>query len=119
MKLFRLLPLLFGRFRTEAKMVWGMLTNSATPPAAKLAAIVALAYLVSPIDFVPDFIPVLGWLDDGVILAALIGLAYKLLPAELYAQLRAKAGGVDQTKRRDPAGKWTGRKEEPVDVTPH
>jgi uncharacterized membrane protein YkvA (DUF1232 family) len=119
MKLFRLLPLLFGRFRSEAKMVWGMLTNSATPPAAKLAAILALAYLVSPIDLIPDFIPVLGWLDDGAVVAVLISVAYKLLPAQLYAQLRAKAGGAVPTKRRAPAGKWTGRKDEPVDVTPH
>ena len=94
MNLFKLLPLLFGRFRSEAKMVWAMLRSPATPGAAKLVAILGLLYLVSPVDLIPDFIPILGWLDDGLVLTLLVSLAYKLLPRELYESLRAKTGQV-------------------------
>ena len=92
MKLLKFLPLLLLRFRSEAKMVWALLRDPATPPAAKLVAILGLVYLVSPIDLIPDFVPILGWLDDGVVLAALLALAYKMLPRELYESLRAKTG---------------------------
>ncbi len=92
MKLSRLLPLLWGRFRSEAKMVWAMLLSPATPVLAKLVAVVGLLYLISPLDILPDFIPILGWVDDGVMLALFLALAYKLLPAELYQQLRRKSG---------------------------
>jgi uncharacterized membrane protein YkvA (DUF1232 family) len=105
MKLWRLLPLLWGRFRTEAKMVWAMLVNPATPAAAKLVAVLGLLYLISPMDILPDFIPILGWLDDGVVLALFLALAYRLLPAELYEQLRAKTGA----KAAGAPGQSTGR----------
>ncbi len=92
MNLFKLLHLLFGRFRAEAKMVWAMLRNPATPTVAKLVALLGLIYLISPVDLIPDFIPILGWLDDGLVLTLLVSLAYKLLPPELYESLRAKTG---------------------------
>ena len=93
MKLLRLLPLLWGRFRGEAKMVWAMLVNPATPLVAKLVAVLGLLYLISPLDILPDFIPILGWVDDGVVLALFLALAYRLLPDELYQQLRRKSSG--------------------------
>jgi uncharacterized membrane protein YkvA (DUF1232 family) len=108
MKLFRLLPLLWGRFRTEAKMVWAMLANPATPPLAKLVAVLGLLYLISPMDILPDLIPILGWVDDGVIVALFLSLAYKLLPPELYEQLRRKSG---KAAPNDPA-------QQARDVTP-
>ena len=92
MRLLKFLPLLLLRFRSEAKMVWALLRDPATPPAAKLVAILGLVYLVSPIDLIPDFVPILGWLDDGVVLAALLAFAYKMLPRGLYESLRAKTG---------------------------
>ncbi|MBS0302530.1 MAG: DUF1232 domain-containing protein, partial [Proteobacteria bacterium] len=46
--------------------------------------------VASPIDLVSDFIPVLGWLDDGLIGWLLLQLAFRLLPPELMAVLRAK-----------------------------
>jgi uncharacterized membrane protein YkvA (DUF1232 family) len=85
-----LLLALWSRFRREARMVWAMLRDPASPIAAKLVAVLALAYLVSPVDFVSDFIPVLGWIDDGVVVAALVALAYRLLPRELYEALRRR-----------------------------
>lgn len=59
-------------------------------PAKALAAAVA-AYALSPIDLIPDFIPVIGYLDDLLIVPAGIWLAVRLIPAPLMAELRAEA----------------------------
>jgi uncharacterized membrane protein YkvA (DUF1232 family) len=48
----------------------------------------ALAYLVSPIDIIPDFIPVIGYLDDVVIVSLLVYLAMRAVPAEVVAECR-------------------------------
>lgn len=98
MKLWRVFPLLLWRFRREAKMVWAMLVNARTPLIAKVVAIAGLLYLASPVDFVPDLIPILGWLDDGVIVTLLLSLAFKLLPRELYEELRKKTGRKDDAQ---------------------
>lgn len=54
------------------------------------------AYALSPIDLIPDFIPVLGYLDDLVIVPVGIWLALKLLPAELLEELRAGAQAITE-----------------------
>jgi uncharacterized membrane protein YkvA (DUF1232 family) len=101
MKLIRLLPFLFTRFRRELKMVWGILTHPQAPATSKFMVVLAILYLISPADFVPDFIPVLGWLDDVGVLGLLIGLAYKLLPRELYESLRQRVDGVREPQTID------------------
>ncbi|MCY1530786.1 hypothetical protein D9M68_659890 [compost metagenome] len=50
-----------------------------------------MAYALSPIDLIPDFIPVLGYLDDVLLLPALIWLAVRLLPPEVIVRSRARA----------------------------
>lgn len=62
-----------------------------TPWYAKAAAILAVGYAVSPIDLIPDFVPVLGYLDDLVLLPLLISLAIKLIPPPVMDECRAKA----------------------------
>ena len=62
-----------------------------TPVTAKIAAGAALAYALSPIDLIPDFIPVLGYLDDVLILSGLIAIAIKLIPADVLRECRNKA----------------------------
>lgn len=57
----------------------------------KLIIILTLAYSLSPIDLIPDFIPVLGYLDDLIIIPALIALSIKLIPKEIMAEARIKA----------------------------
>jgi uncharacterized membrane protein YkvA (DUF1232 family) len=52
---------------------------------------VCIAYALSPIDLIPDFIPVLGYLDDLVIIPALIGLAIRLIPKEVFNEARDRA----------------------------
>lgn len=61
---------------------------------AKAAAIAAVGYALSPIDLIPDFIPVIGYLDDLIILPALVWLAVKLIPPEIMAQCRQEAEGM-------------------------
>lgn len=92
MKRLGMLALLWWRFKKEARMVWAMLRSPATPAISKVVAILALVYLISPIDLVPDAIPVLGWIDDGVVIAAFLWLAYRFLPRELYEELRRRTG---------------------------
>lgn len=62
-----------------------------TPWLAKLVVGLVVAYALSPIDLIPDFIPVLGYLDDLLLLPLGIWLAIRLLPAEVLAECRARA----------------------------
>ena len=64
--------------------VYLALKDRETPLPAKLLAAVTVCYALSPIDLVPDFIPVLGYLDDLLILPALIGLTEKLIPKPVW-----------------------------------
>jgi uncharacterized membrane protein YkvA (DUF1232 family) len=89
-----LLLILWRRFRAEAAMVWRMLLDRRVPAISKLIAIAALLYLASPVDFVSDFVPLLGWLDDGVVLAGLLWLAYRFLPLDLYEAIRRHTGAA-------------------------
>jgi len=63
-----------------------------TPFAAKFVAAAVAAYALSPIDLIPDFIPVLGYLDDLLIVPAGILLAVRLIPPGLMSEFRNDAG---------------------------
>jgi uncharacterized membrane protein YkvA (DUF1232 family) len=62
-----------------------------TPWHARVVVAAVAAYALSPIDLIPDFIPVLGLLDDAVLLPLGITLALRLIPAEVIAECRARA----------------------------
>jgi uncharacterized membrane protein YkvA (DUF1232 family) len=87
---------LWSRFKQEARMLWGLLRHPATPLGSRLAAIFALAYLLAPLDLIPDVLPFVGWIDDGIIAGGLLWLAFRLLPVELHDALRRRAGGVSE-----------------------
>ncbi len=70
---------------------------------AKVVAVAVAAYALSPIDLIPDFIPVLGYLDDPVIVPLGILLAVKLVPTELMAEFRSAA---DRIERPRVLGRW-------------
>ncbi|MFD2245974.1 YkvA family protein [Pontibacter ruber] len=61
------------------------------PFMAKAVMVLTVAYAFSPIDLIPDFIPVLGYLDDLVLLPLGIWLSIKLIPKEVLQEYRAKA----------------------------
>ena len=65
--------------------------HTATPWLPKALCWFTVAYALSPIDLIPDFIPVLGYLDDVLLLPALIWLAVRLLPPEVIVRSRARA----------------------------
>ncbi|MCX6097756.1 MAG: DUF1232 domain-containing protein [Caldiserica bacterium] len=80
-----------ARIRREVR-VWSLvLKDPRTPRVSKLLLGVALAYLVSPVDLVPDFIPVLGQLDDLVIMRGLVWVATRFIPRAVVAECREKA----------------------------
>lgn len=79
------------RIRRDALTLWLAARHPDTPWPAKLLAGVVVAYALSPIDLIPDFVPVLGLLDDLLLLPALIWLAVRLVPADVLAACRAEA----------------------------
>jgi uncharacterized membrane protein YkvA (DUF1232 family) len=66
-----------------------------TPWYAKALAFGIAAYALSPIDLVPDFIPVLGYLDEVILLPLAVMLAVRLVPAEVLAEHRATAAAAN------------------------
>lgn len=68
---------------------------------AKAIAVFALFYAISPIDLIPDVIPVIGYLDDLLILPILITACIKLIPKEVMTECMIKAKDIHL-----PAGKW-------------
>jgi len=71
--------------------LWLAARDRRTPLGAKLLAGLVAAYALSPIDLIPDFIPVIGYLDDLLLVPAGIWLAVRLIPAELLEEFRCAA----------------------------
>lgn len=68
------------------------------PLVAKLVVGAVLAYALSPIDLIPDFIPVLGYLDDLVLIPMGIALAIKLIPDDIWCDCKTRAAATLGTK---------------------
>lgn len=66
-------------------------TDPGTPKLAKILLWVAIVYAFSPIDLIPDFLPVIGYLDDIIILPILLYVAIKLVPSDVYLENYNKA----------------------------
>ena len=77
--------------KREALTLWVAARDPRTPLAAKLLAGAVAAYAFSPIDLIPDFIPVLGLLDDLIIVPAGVWLVLRLIPPDLLTDYRAEA----------------------------
>jgi uncharacterized membrane protein YkvA (DUF1232 family) len=71
--------------------LWLAARDKRTPIVAKIAAGSVAAYALSPIDLIPDFIPILGYLDDLLIVPLGIALAIRLVPAPLMSEFRKLA----------------------------
>ena len=80
-----------GLIKRDALTLWMARRHPDTPWYAKALLAFAVAYALSPIDLIPDFIPVLGYLDDVILLPVLIWLALRLLPAHVLAASREQA----------------------------
>jgi uncharacterized membrane protein YkvA (DUF1232 family) len=77
--------------KRDVVALWLAARDPRVPWHAKAVAAAVAAYALSPIDLIPDFVPILGYLDDLLIVPLGIWLAVKLIPAAVMADLRAKA----------------------------
>lgn len=91
-------PAWYVRLKRRAKrlkrQVWAMFLafkDPRTPLLPRCIIIFTVAYAISPIDLIPDFIPFFGQLDDLLLLPALILLAIKLIPNDVYVRCRREA----------------------------
>ena len=80
-----------AKLKTDLPALFLALKDRETPVLAKVLAGITVAYALSPIDLIPDFIPVLGYLDDMILLPALIVITVKLIPAPVLERCRAQS----------------------------
>lgn len=79
------------RIRQDALTLWFCARHPDTPLAAKILALVLAAYAFSPIDLIPDFIPILGFLDEVILLPLGIALCIRLVPGSVIEECRRQA----------------------------
>ena len=77
--------------RRDAMTVWFCGRHPRTPWSIRLLALALAAYALSPIDLVPDFIPVLGYIDEVILLPAGIWLCLRLMPSDVLAECRQQS----------------------------
>ncbi len=80
-----------GRLKTDTYALYLAFKDRRTPWYAKAFIIIVVAYALSPVDLIPDFIPVIGYLDDLILVPAGIYLAIKMVPATVLGECRQKA----------------------------
>ncbi len=82
------------KLKKDIPMIFIALKDKETPAIAKILAGITVAYALSPIDLIPDFIPVLGYLDDLILLPALVALTIKLIPQNVIERSRKVSDGI-------------------------
>lgn len=82
------------KLKTDIPALFLALKDKETPIVAKVLAGIVVAYALSPIDLVPDFIPVLGYLDDIILLPMLIMVTIKFIPKNVFERCRKQSEGM-------------------------
>ena len=90
------------RLRNDTYALYLAFRDRRTPWYAKAFILLVVAYALSPVDLIPDFIPVIGYLDDLILVPAGIYLAIKIVPDKVLAECRQKAA----TEKVDSKIKW-------------
>lgn len=80
-----------NKLKKNVPAVFLALKDEDTPVIAKVFAAVAVAYALSPVDLIPDFIPVLGYIDDVILLPMLIAITVKLIPKDVWARCQKES----------------------------
>lgn len=80
--------------RRDVIAMWFAARDPDTPWFARVLLWIVLLYALSPIDLIPDFIPVIGWLDELLLLPGLIWLVRRLIPDPVMARAQERASGV-------------------------
>ncbi len=84
------------RLKREALTLYCVAQNPRTPLLARVGAVLVAGYALSPIDLIPDFIPVLGLLDDLILVPLGVWLVLKLVPTPILEDARAKAALLEK-----------------------
>jgi len=87
------------QLRTEVVALYLASKHPRTPWYAKVLAALIISYALSPIDLIPDFIPVVGYIDDLILIPLGIALLIKIIPRDILEECRAKAE-ADLSKRK-------------------
>ena len=87
------------RLRQEVHAVYLAYKDPRVPWYAKVLVAAIVAYALSPIDLIPDFIPVVGYLDDLILVPAGIAWAIKMIPPQVMAECRQKAASAGRAPR--------------------
>ena len=82
------------KLKTDVPALFLCMKDRETPVIAKILAGLTIAYALSPIDMIPEFIPVLGYLDDMILLPAMVALTIRLIPPAVFARCRIEAEGL-------------------------
>ncbi|RWP65507.1 YkvA family protein [Mesorhizobium sp.] len=82
--------------KLDVVALWLAARDPRVPWFAKFVAGIVAAYALSPIDLIPDFIPVLGYIDDLIIVPLGVVLAIRLVPPSLMAEFRARAAALEE-----------------------
>ena len=82
------------KLKTDIPALFLALKDKDTPILAKIFAGITVVYALSPVDLVPDFIPVLGYLDDVILLPMLVALTIKFIPKDVLERNRKQAEGM-------------------------
>ena len=93
------------RIKRDGVTLWFAGKHPATPWYAKALGLFVVAYALSPIDLIPDFIPVLGYVDDILLLPGLIWLTIRLLPADVLVDCRNQADEWMRTQGSKPSSR--------------
>jgi uncharacterized membrane protein YkvA (DUF1232 family) len=91
------------KLKTDIPALFLALKDKRTPFLAKFFAAITVVYALSPVDLIPDFIPLLGYLDDLIILPALVALTIRMIPKELLAEKQKQAENLWQNGKPE---KW-------------
>ena len=94
------------RIKRDGVTLWFACRDARTPWWVKAMAALAVAYALSPIDLVPDFIPVLGYVDDVILLPGLIWLVVRLMPTNVRDDCRQQADACMAEQQRKPVSRW-------------
>lgn len=82
------------QLKRDVPAVFLALKKAETPIIAKVFAVLTVAYALSPVDLVPDFVPVLGYVDDVILLPVLVALTVKFIPKDVFERCRVESDGL-------------------------
>lgn len=106
MKISHTLSAWIRRLKRDAITLWFACKHPATPWYAKALGFFVVAYALSPIDLVPDFIPLLGYVDEVLLLPALIWLAIRLMPRSVFTACRQQGDDWLARGQAKPRSLW-------------